>query len=777
MLETKYLNSATATRGSKTASLFVDAPFQGNETLWIIDAIRMPNDNGFVYKIFLNSFVNPKEAQAKLLIVDNIGIKIDYQINSLARTNIIEFSSENELDSIVAKIEDEQHIINFSDIYLGPFSEKNSAILVVNQETPQQIYEWTEFYAKNHGLEALVILTRNDLDQNVSAWNGKFSDLLSKFKIDINIVICSNHAPLGKNEPSAREIYMSPDAPGKERMEVPANDPWHSELSGPIILELMKLRFLSEARAVLHLQPSDILPKITNNIFDMTIANEDGYIQLFGHKCFPWRVRKNDKVSFGDHCCVPFTDTGSNKGWCVAPKGQRQKDIWNLFRVGAIGEQASDAQIFWRMVGTRHFDKKDHNPTLIAKTALVLDKDLLKLVKKQFGGNPVLPPEKTQIEHKKAVDCGRSLIVTTMKNEGPFLLEWIAYHKAIGFDDFIVFTNDCTDGTDEFFDLLHKKGIVEHRFNPYREVDMKPQHAALADVKNSKIFKKADWVVCMDVDEYVNIHVGDGTLKALFEAVGDANMISMTWRLIGNSNVVDFVDKPIIEQFNKAAHEMTRFPHQAWGVKTLYRQLGLFKKMGVHRPKGLKPEQKDHIKWVNGSGKTLPETFYRTAWRTGTATVGYDLVSLNHYAVRSMESFLVKRDRGRVNHVDRDQGLHYWFRMNHNVVEDNSIKRMIPKMQIELDKLMADPEIAAFHHSCVKAHRDKIAELLTTDAYKEFFALINSERLRELSQYTNKFGMNVYEIGEHVIDDNVIKQLKSGSIEYFNVKNDGTPYT
>ena len=31
-------------------------------------------------------------------------------------------------------------------------------------------------------------------------------------------------------------------------------------------------------------------------------------------------------------------------------------------------------------------------------------------------------------------------IVTTMKNEGPFILEWLAYHRAIGVDDFLINT-------------------------------------------------------------------------------------------------------------------------------------------------------------------------------------------------------------------------------------------------------------------------------------------------------------------------------------------------
>ena len=47
----------------------------------------------------------------------------------------------------------------------------------------------------------------------------------------------------------------------------------------------------------------------------------------------------------------------------------------------------------------------------------------------------------------KAQTNGRKVLVSTMKNEGPYLLEWLAYHKSIGIDDFCIFSNDCTDGT------------------------------------------------------------------------------------------------------------------------------------------------------------------------------------------------------------------------------------------------------------------------------------------------------------------------------------------
>ena len=44
--------------------------------------------------------------------------------------------------------------------------------------------------------------------------------------------------------------------------------------------------------------------------------------------------------------------------------------------------------------------------------------------------------------------------VTTQKNEGAFLLEWIAYHKSIGFTDIVILSNDCEDGSDEMLDHL-----------------------------------------------------------------------------------------------------------------------------------------------------------------------------------------------------------------------------------------------------------------------------------------------------------------------------------
>lgn len=44
------------------------------------------------------------------------------------------------------------------------------------------------------------------------------------------------------------------------------------------------------------------------------------------------------------------------------------------------------------------------------------------------------------------------LMITSMRDEAPFIPEWIAYHRLIGFTDFLIYSNDCADGT---LSLIH----------------------------------------------------------------------------------------------------------------------------------------------------------------------------------------------------------------------------------------------------------------------------------------------------------------------------------
>ena len=326
---------------------------------------------------------------------------------------------------------------------------------------------------------------------------------------------------------------------------------------------------------------------------------------------------------------------------------------------------------------------------------------------------------------------GRILVVTAMKNEAPFILEWIAYNRMIGVDHFLVYTNDCTDNTVALLDRLAELGLVTRRDNPYAPGGkVKPQHAALKDAVRQPVYRQADWIVTIDLDEFIAVHVGDGTLGALFAACNHPNAISLTWRFFGNGGVIGFEDRPILAQFTRCAPEAFPDPGLAWGFKTLFdRRTCRFRRLGVHRPSGLEEGAEDSVRWVNGSGRVMPRRLLAKGWRTVKPIFGYRLATLNHYALRSAESYLVKRDRGRVNHTHEDQGVYYWRRRNYIAEEDTRLAAMLPRLETALADLKADPALARLHAEAVDWHRARIAALKADPDYARVFdGLVTSAR-------------------------------------------------
>ncbi|TCP59908.1 glycosyl transferase family 2 [Rhodovulum bhavnagarense] len=709
----------------------------------LFDAVAHPLDGGQVATLFFNRTTPPEAiaSGAQDMAAD---------IVTIANSPVLRIDLPAGGEGLTLRLDGRECQIAPHPAEPGLLAGHNVALALRNGESVRTVADWLDYHIAHHGLTGALILSRAQPGTD-SAFAAGIEAWLAGNHPDFVLLLVEIDYPLGNPVlPPEAHPYCAPDAPGKDRMDIPPPDPWRSPLAEFVLYEWARTRFLGQARAVCALDVSDLLsPHAGPNVFDLTASSETGYVQLLGRNCYPWRVRKGAAATFGDHTCVQFDNRRLKRRWCVAPAMVPRETYWRQSRIGRA-RPLPEYRMFHRFMAIRH--PTDSIATIVPKTSLIERDDLIALATGLLGHKPVpMPAVKPDHSHN-----GRRAIVTTMKNEGPFILEWIAYHRAIGVDDFLIYTNDCTDGTDELLDILQDEGIVQHRDNPFRGTGLKPQHAALQAAESEPLITGADWAICMDVDEYIDVKCGDGTLDALFAAVGDVNMISLTWRLYGNSDVHAYQDRFVIDQFTRCAREFANKPHQAWGFKTLFRNIGLFKKLGVHRPKGLNPQLWEQVRWVNGSGQPMPREMYRNAWRSTAQTYGYDLVQLNHYAVRSAESFLVKRDRGRVNHVDRDQGLAYWFRMNNNEEEDNSIRRMIPAAQAEFDRLMAVPRIAGAHNAAVTAHRAKIAELRASGNFENFYAEITGERMQRLSRLHRHFGANVFLRGPECVPDAVV---------------------
>lgn len=314
----------------------------------------------------------------------------------------------------------------------------------------------------------------------------------------------------------------------------------------------------------------------------------------------------------------------------------------------------------------------------------------------------------------------RITAVTCVKNEGPFLVEWIAFNRVIGVTDFLFYSNDCTDATDRILDRLAEMGLVVHLPNPAEGRNY--QMEALKDAKRQAVVSEADWVWIADVDEFLNIRTGTGTIPELIAACGDPQAISVTFQFFANGGVERFEDRPVIEQFTRSHNPDIWCAETAQEVKTLIRRDFPVKYYGAHRPfmrEGLKKSERPA--WTDGSGRDVPWKF-RTAAnkrriRKFPAMSARDFATLNHYALRSLDSYLVKNDRGDVNRENRDFDDTYWRERNDDGYEDRSIQRYLPRLRKEMKRLLADDTLRALHDEAVAAHRATRDRLLADPAY------------------------------------------------------------
>lgn len=123
-----------------------------------------------------------------------------------------------------------------------------------------------------------------------------------------------------RNLPAEQHPYCVPTAPGKDRMDIPDPDPQHAPLHEVHLFEILRHRYLEQARAVANIDVYDlILPTQTASVFDQAQNASQGVLTLAGQMCFPWRPKSKKSVQFGDHAYVQFDGTNLKRRWVTAP--------------------------------------------------------------------------------------------------------------------------------------------------------------------------------------------------------------------------------------------------------------------------------------------------------------------------------------------------------------------------------------------------------------------------------------------------------------------------
>lgn len=230
------------------------------------------------------------------------------------------------------------------------------------------------------------------------------------------------------------------------------------------------------------------------------------------------------------------------------------------------------------------------------------------------------------------------------KNEAPYILEWVAYHRSIGISRFFIADNCSDDGSTELLAALDAAGVIHHI--PFPGVPGKaPQLQAYAEImrRHREDFK---WIAFIDADEFLTLTDGSSTILRLISEVDEnpsVGAIAVNWAIYGSSHHRAEADGFVIERFGKRSEK-------EFGANLHYKSI-------VRSSAWLKCGANPHyfellpgFKVVHTNGSSVVERENRPGL---SSEVIWDRLRLNHYVVKSWSEFMDrKRARGRATTAD-----------------------------------------------------------------------------------------------------------------------------
>jgi FkbM family methyltransferase len=317
------------------------------------------------------------------------------------------------------------------------------------------------------------------------------------------------------------------------------------------------------------------------------------------------------------------------------------------------------------------------------------------------------------------VPAPRVFVATCMKDEGPFILEWVAWHRSMGVTDITVFTNDCSDGTDLILDRLAALGHVQHLPNPaVLQASAAFQPIALAYAHHLPAMRQADVFISMDVDEFLNVTTGDRTLGALFAATGAFDVISLSEVNHGCNGQQHFMPGWVSELF--PGHQ-TLTPGKLKarrGVKSIVRLSEKVEKLRNHRPD--MRTDRGPVRWLDGSGRPTRHFLDDRSENGHDCRGSFGLARLEHFPLRSLDSYLAKMYRGDVVVTGKQVSRTYWRQRNKMDEFSAGYALQVQRARAWHDAHLATDQITMdLHRAACAAHAARIAALVQDPVFKE----------------------------------------------------------
>lgn len=271
-------------------------------------------------------------------------------------------------------------------------------------------------------------------------------------------------------------------------------------------------------------------------------------------------------------------------------------------------------------------------------------------------------------------------IAAIVKDEFAGLLEWIAYHRVLGVNGFVIADNGSRDGSRELLASLARLGIVTVIDQPVL-VNQKPQLPAYERILRT-CSRDIDLLAFIDADEFLlplspDINVVDFFASQFTDE--SVSAIALNWAIFGSSGELFAEEGLVTERFTRHAPIKFNVHHNFKSV--------------------VKPERVNHFhnphcadlrfgRYIDALGNDL--VLHPKHGHGVSAEVVWKGVRVNHYAVKSLEEFLLgKHLRGSAASANRVKHKAYFKAHDRNDETCLLAAALAPKVKAEMAALQA----------------------------------------------------------------------------------------
>ena len=261
-------------------------------------------------------------------------------------------------------------------------------------------------------------------------------------------------------------------------------------------------------------------------------------------------------------------------------------------------------------------------------------------------------------------------VCAVMKNEGRYLAEWLAFHRAAGVDHFLIYDNASTDDTAAVAAAFEAAFPGTVTLVPWPR---RPAQRTAYEDSYRRLRRMSRWVAHIDADEY--LFGVEEDLKAILRDFDGAGAVCAHWLIYGSSGHVAAPEGTCIEAFTRRAPASTKTNQQYKAIARASKIRGFW---SAHRP------------WV--AGRTVDEAGQDVdPGKPGrTAAIRHARLRINHYMVKSRAEWAIKLRRGNPYEDDNPARFRedsFFDQYDRNEEEDPAALRFLPQVKAALAAL------------------------------------------------------------------------------------------